>query len=238
LKNNTFVSIITKGENMKGSISETVRNLVDNTPYIKQMLSKDFLNCSSYAAAVKDQVERTAGKEAGTNSIVMALRRYAAELASRNSAEIDAPVIKYQIVMHTDIFDYNLEKSDRLLSHISELYQKLPSTQREFINFVVGTNEVGIVASEQYRGLVEKAIENSPVLHKEDNLVAFTMVFSGPFLQTPGIIHEAVQRLAQEEINLLELVSTLNELTFIVKAIDSVASYKVLQSFQSKGGKH
>ncbi len=219
---------------MKGSISETVRNLVDNSPYIKEMLSRDFLNCSSYASAVKEKVEEVVGKTIGLNSIVMALRRYALELNFSTDQGSRIPALEYQIVMHTNIFDYNLEKDEALLGKISVLYQELPSSHREFINFIVGTNEVGIFASEKYREQVERAIHGSKVLHNEDSLVAFTMVFSGPFLQTPGIIHEAVQRLAWEDINLLELVSTLNELTFVVKSIDSVTTYKVLQSFQEK----
>lgn len=218
---------------MKGSVSETVRKLVDNTPYIKEMLRKDFLNCSSYAAVVKDQVEKSAGKTVGTNAIVMALRRYAQDLSVTN-AEPALPVIDYQIVMHTNIFDFNLVKNETLLKKIAELYQLLPNSQREFINFIVGTNEVGIFASEQYRTEVMKIIRGSQILHQESDLVAFTMVFSGPFLQTPGIIHEAVERLAFKEINLLELVSTMNELTFIVGSRDSLATYQVLQSFQSK----
>ncbi|MGP1419177.1 MAG: hypothetical protein ACTTJZ_05145 [Sphaerochaetaceae bacterium] len=219
---------------MKGSISETVRSIIDNSPYIKEMLSKDFLNCSSYSAAIKPQVEKACGRQAGSNAIVMALRRYAQELSKPDVSQRTPPIIDYQIVLHTNIFDYNLEKTDSLLHKIPLLYRELPSTQREFINFIVGTNEVGIIGSEKYRAQVEQAIGDTPVLHKETGLVAFTMIFSGPFLQTPGIINEATRRLAWKDINLLELISTKNELTFVIKNADSIEAYQVLQSFQSK----
>ena len=68
---------------MKGSISETVRKTVDASPQIRRMLEADLLNCSSYAASIKQEIEQAVGHGIGSNSIVMALRRYAAELRER-----------------------------------------------------------------------------------------------------------------------------------------------------------
>jgi aspartokinase len=60
-------------------------------------------------------------------------------------------------------------------------------------------------------------------------------VFTGDFLQTPGIVYEAVRRLAWEEINVIEIVSTMNELTFVIRRQDSMRAFEVLQSFLAKG---
>lgn len=217
---------------MKGSVSETIRSMVNRNPIIKQMLKDDLLNCSSYSLSVKNQVEQIVGKQVGQNSIIMALRRYCVELKNQEEEAVQTTKVKYQIVMHTNIFDYNLQKTESVLSRMSEIYQTLPNTHREFINFVVGTNEVGVVASQEYLPQIKKLIKGQKILFEADDLVAFTMVFSGPFLSTPGIIHEAVQQLAWRSINLIELVSTMNELTFIVKSRDSLATYEILQSFQ------
>ena len=217
---------------MKGSISETVRKTVDASPQIRRMLEADLLNCSSYAASIKQEIEQAVGHGIGSNSIVMALRRYAAEL--RQSAAADAPApVGYQIVMHTNIFDFNLEKTDTLLGKIAELYRNIEVNQREFINSVVGTNEIGIVGSEKYRSLVSEAILGEQVLLHEEDLVAVTLVFDGSFAQTPGIISEATGRLADARINLLEVVSTINELTFVVRSQDSIRAYQILRGFQN-----
>ena len=67
-----------------------------------------------------------------------------------------------------------------------------------------------------------------------EDLVALSLVFTGDFLQTPGIVYEAVRRLAWEEINVIEIVSTMNELTFVIKREDSMQAFEVLQSFLAK----
>jgi aspartokinase len=66
-------------------------------------------------------------------------------------------------------------------------------------------------------------------------LVALTIVFEGKnFLTTPGVIFTAIRRLAWEQINIYEIVSTMTELTFILGKKDSMKAYNALQEFVSK----
>ena len=63
-------------------------------------------------------------------------------------------------------------------------------------------------------------------------MVALTIVFhDGNFLQTPGIMYLALRKLAWENINVLEIVSTMNVLTFAIKREDSMRAYATLQEF-------
>ncbi len=50
-------------------------------------------------------------------------------------------------------------------------------------------------------------------------------------MSTPGIVYEAVRKLAWEEINVNEIISTMNELTFVIRRVDSMNAFSVLQSF-------
>ena len=59
----------------------------------------------------------------------------------------------------------------------------------------------------------------------------FPLSSAGDFMSTPGIVYEAVRKLAWEEINVNEIVSTMNELTFVIRREDSMAAFSVLQSF-------
>ena len=62
-----------------------------------------------------------------------------------------------------------------------------------------------------------------------------TIVFTADdFLHTPGIIFNAVRKLAWDNINIFEIVSTMTELTFILNKKDSMKAYEVLQELVSK----
>jgi aspartokinase len=99
----------------------------------------------------------------------------------------------------------------------------------DFLNITLGSHEVSIAVSEKYRDLVSELAEGEEVLNQMDDLVALSLVFTGEFLQTPGVVYEAVRRLAWEQINVIEIVSTMNELTFVIKREDSMRAFDVLQ---------
>ena len=75
-----------------------------------------------------------------------------------------------------------------------------------------------------------KFLSGEKIFNKEQGLVALTIVFtSDDFLHTPGIIFNAVRKLAWDNINIYEIVSTMTELTFILNKKDSMKAYDVLQ---------
>ncbi|MGD8113940.1 MAG: hypothetical protein ACQEWA_03565, partial [Sphaerochaetaceae bacterium] len=93
------------------------------------------------------------------------------------------------------------------------------------------SHEISLSISEKYVDQVKSLIRDEKILHEKGDLVALSLVFSGDFMSTPGIVYEAVRKLAWEEINVNEIVSTMNELTFVIRREDSMAAFSVLQSF-------
>lgn len=80
-----------------------------------------------------------------------------------------------------------------------------------------------------------KFLSGEKILNKEKNLVALTIIFTADdFLHTPGVIFNAVRKLAWDNINIYEIVSTMTELTFILSKKDSMKAYDVLQEMVSK----
>ena len=160
----------------------------------------------------------------------MAIRRYGEELRKREM-EQKSYNLKHEIVMKTNIFSVNLVLSDSVMVKLGALYNKVKPTSSDFLNVTVGSHEVSISISEKNISLLDPFFREEKVLHKMGDLVALSLVFSGDFMSTPGIVYEAVRKLAWEEINVNEIVSTMNELTFVISREDSMAAFSVLQSF-------
>jgi len=66
-------------------------------------------------------------------------------------------------------------------------------------------------------------------LNKETGLVALSIGFKGDFFHTPGVIFTVVRRLAWDDINIYEIISTMTELTLILHKKDSMRAYESLQ---------
>ena len=81
---------------------------------------------------------------------------------------------------------------------------------------------------------VLKFLKDEKILTKESNLVALTMRFSDDFIHTPGVIFTTIRQLAWENINIFEIVSTLSELTLILRKKDSIKAYDALQRLVEK----
>ena len=217
---------------MADSVSSCVKRIVDKSPFIHEMLINGILSFSNYASSIQDEVQKAYGKEVKASAIVMALRRYAEELR-KGSYKKQVGNVEYGIVMKTNIFDLNLVRRDSFISKLGVLYGQISTEKGDFLNITLGSHEVSLAVSEKYRSLVGELAKDEEVLHQMDDLVALSLVFTGDFLQTPGIVYEAVRHLAWEQINVIEIVSTMNELTFVIKREDSMKAFDVLQGFLS-----
>lgn len=212
------------------SVSSCVKKIIDRTPFLYEMLIQGILSYSNYAESIHETVESMHGKEVKSSAIVMAIRRYADDLRKKDT-EQKTYDIHYEIVMKTNIFDINLVRCDSIMDKLGELYNAVSPTKGDFLNITLGSHEVSMSVSEKYKHLVDELVQDEQVLDTMDDLVALSLVFSGDFMSTPGIVYEAVRKLAWEEINVNEIISTMNELTFVIRREDSMKAFTVLQSF-------
>lgn len=212
------------------SVSTAVKRIIDRTPFLYEMLIQGILSYSNYADLIHETVEQMHGGPVHKSAIIMAIRRYAEELRTL-AKEQKGYNLQYEIVMKTNIYDINMTRSDTIMKKVGELYDAVSPSSGDFLNVTVGNREVSLSISEKYLPLVETLIEGEQILHRMGDLVALTLLFSGDFMSTPGIVYEAVRKLAWEEINVNEIISTLHELTFVIRRQDSMKAFSVLQSF-------
>jgi aspartokinase len=197
-------------------------------------MCKNLISYGNLAEQLKPEIERELQKKVKESAIIMALRRYEEELQ-----DFDKKIKKFkfqgEIIVRTNIIDFNIVKSSNLLNKIKNLYSLVNFGKGDTLNIILGSNEVSIVTNEKYKNKLPNFLKGEKILNKEFDLVALTIVFEGKnFLTTPGVIFTAIRKLAWEQINIYEIVSTMTELTFILGKKDSMKAYNALQEFVSK----
>ncbi len=197
-------------------------------------MSKNLISHGNLAEQLKPEIERELQKKVKESAIVMALRRYEDELQ-----DFDKKIRKFkfqgEIMMRTNIIDFNVVKSGTLLNKIKNIYNLVSFEKGDTLNIILGSNEVSIVANEKYKEKLSDFLKGEKILTKEFDLVALTIIFEGKnFLITPGVIFTAIRKLAWEQINLFEIISTMTELTFILGKKDSMKAYNALQGLFGK----
>ena len=84
---------------MGQSIASCVKNIIDRSPFISEMLIQDVISFSNLAKFIQPRVQQMYAGTASISAIVMAIRRYAEELKTRQSSGRSGK-IDYEILMN------------------------------------------------------------------------------------------------------------------------------------------
>jgi len=215
------------------TVSHIVKKILQNKPFVLEGLSRGIISHGNLAEELKTKIEKELGKEVNYPAIIMSLRRYSSELEEKS-----VPMKKFdfsgEMMMKTNITDINVIKTTKLLNRIKSFYSIADIGRGDLLNIIVGNNEVSIVISQRYEKRILKLLKGEKITSRESDLVALSIMFKGDFIHTPGIIFQSVRKLAWENINIYEIISTMTELTFIISKKDSMKAYEVLQELTRK----
>lgn len=215
---------------MSGTVSQEVKDIIAKSPFLSEMLIRDIVSYSNLANEIRPRVEERLGKSVNPPAVVMALRRHAEELREE---VLNRPKMKmrYELSMKTNIYDVNLLRNENSIRILNLLYEKVQLEKGDFLNVSLGTFEMSISVSDKYAGVLKELVKEESVLNEFSDLVAINIAFSGNFVETPGLVYLAVRKLALENINVIEILSTMNVLTFVIERAESMKAYEVLQTF-------
>jgi len=215
------------------TISHLVKKIISEKPFLQEALAQKIVSYGNLAEQIIPKIETELNKKVKHSAVVMSLRRYAdeIEIMSEKPAQFN---FKSEIVVKTNICDISLFKSPSLMAKTKNLYSMVNFEKGDTLNIVLGDNEISVVTNEKHMEKLLKFLKGDKIINKESNLVSLTMRFSDDFIHTPGVIFTVVRKMAWENINMFEIVSTLTELTLILKQKDSTRAYEVLQKLIEK----
>lgn len=215
------------------SVSKIVKEIVREQPYLLEAINRGIIHFGNLSSELRPKIEAILQKKVTDSSIIMALRRYADEVQENYEQEGNRR-ISCEINMKTNICDFNVIKTPSLLQRIPSLYNLVDLNRGDFLNITIGNHEISIVVSRKHYDAFKSALKGEDILENQSELVALTIVFDGDFFNTPGITYQILQSLAWGNINILEIISTMTELTLVINKEDSIKSYEVLHKLIEK----
>ena len=216
------------------TVSHIVKKLVSEQVFVEEALGNNIISVANFAEQLLPKIERELGKKVKHAAIVMALRRYSEEI-SKHRKRIKKFDYSGEILMKTNVCDFAVVKSPSLLVKLKTIYNLVNFERGDTLNVILGNNEVNVIINEKYSQKLTNFLSGEKILNKEYGLISLTIIFtSEDFLYTPGIMFDTVRRLAWNDINVYEIVSTMTELTFILNKKDSMKAYDVLQELVNK----
>ncbi len=216
------------------TISHLVKKSVNENSFLLEAMSKKLISYGNLAEQLRPGIEKELGKSVKESAIIMALRRHEEELENFEQS-VKKFKFRGEIIVRTNAMDFNVIKSTALLNKIKNIYGLVDFARGDTLNIILGSNEVSIVTNEKYKDKLTDFLKGEKILNREFGLVALTIIFNDKnFITTPGVIFSAIRKLAWEQINIYEIVSTMTELTFILSKKDSMKAYNALQELMEK----
>lgn len=189
---------------------------------------RGWLNFSSYARSIRPHIQDVLMKDVQEGSIVTALSRLAAAHAQKEQPEIGSDTIQ-SLAVHSNLEGITYERSDLISARIRETYNRINANNKTFLTVTQGINEITILAEAQVAQVFRDKLKDTSKIYDKRNLVGITAKFALGNLEIPNLIFALTRRLAYKSINIIEIVSTATELTYIIERSDLAAALEQLQ---------
>lgn len=187
---------------------------------------RGWLNLSSYAREIQPGIQESLMKDIQEGTIITALSRVVAGL--EDSARPTVNVIQ-SLAVHSDLEGMTYERTEDVSEKIRDIYSRVSVDNKSYLTITQGINEVTIIAEAEVAQAFRAELKSVRKIYDKANLVGVTVKFKLGYLEVPNLIFSLMQRLAYRDTNIVEVVSTATELTFIIEKRDLAATLEQLQ---------
>lgn len=196
------------------TIGELVSEYLKNHPFLAQAMEDDLINYSSLARQVRPTFEKQLMKRVESSAIGMALRRAAKSIQKKKNTY---PHIRpEELIVRSGIVEYTFEKSDTISTAAAAFLHATAKEKKYFSVVTEGVFEVAVIMSKHYEHIAKDIFKNEVVTARQDNVSAITLRLPMNNVVVPGVYHRFLQKLAWENINMVDVVSTLTEFTILL----------------------
>lgn len=215
-------------------VTEVVREVLFGSEIALSAMANGYLNLSSYAASIQPEVERHCRKPVRVGTVVVALSRLAKTLDA--SKDLVPEVEIRHIAAKTGLVELTFDKTRVNREKLQRLYQDNDFLSADFFTVTYGIGELSIVVPSNLKQAVLKLYaKQKPILLLED-LAALTVRFDETYIHIPNITFALLRPLAMRRINIVEIVSTYTELTFILHQSELKEAFVILSSIWQAAG--
>lgn len=215
------------------SIGKITEDLINRSPFLREAMTDDLINISALARKLKPEIEEIVGKEVKEGAIVMAIKRMTPGLYHRLNVKITNVMGDLgDFLVRSNLTDYTFENSESLKVKQSELVHEINKDNDSFFTLCKGVTETTFIVSTQQAETIERIFKNERLKSNTRDLASVTVKLPVINTEIYGIYYYILKHLAWEGINIVEIMSTSNEFTVVVRQDDVDKAFKILMQIK------
>lgn len=206
-----------------------VREIIQKDPIAYEALGRDMLNTHSYARSIHEQVEEWCMKEVQVNTIVTALRRMQPDTAGL--ATLVPDFFMEAISVRVGLAELAMVKGE--VSHkVGKWLDRQQHRPNEFFLTTRGNQETNFIFPERLLDALKKKHTLNGVLNGiVQGLAVVTLSYPSELTFEPNVGYALMRALALKHINVVEVISTYSEVSFVISKGDVDEALDSLQPF-------
>ncbi len=216
------------------TVMQLVKDMVRKRPFIEEALARGIINYGSLADELKPEIEAILEKEVKHSAVMMALRRTAENIEKTKLAKVKFDK-NTDITLKSNLFEITVQKTPTIFQQLQKLYQIVDFNQGDSLTITQGQHEVTIISNKKYRKRFEKVFEKEKVVKVIENLGSLSVMIPLDAIEQYGLFYIVTRELSWENINIIELVSTLREMTLILDQKDVTSAFDIMQRLVVSG---
>jgi hypothetical protein len=215
------------------TVSHLTKKAIQNKPYVHECLEKGLINISVLSELIQPEIEKELGK-VKISAISMAIRRFLEknQLSYKKIIKLHNP----ELLIKSNLFEISVNKSHDLYKKLINLFDIVDFDSGNTLNIIHGNNEVLIVSNGMYKENFLKILKGERIKLIKENLSSISVKIPKENIEVPGFYYSITRLLTLNNINILDIVNTETEATFILYDKDISRAYDLLKSelkFQS-----
>lgn len=216
-----------------GSIGKITEDIINKSPFLREAMTDDLINISALARKILPEIEQITGKKVKEGAVVMAIKRMTPGLYRKLNIKINNVMGDLgDFLVRSNLTDYTFENSESLKTKQSELLREIHKDNASFFTLCKGVSETTFIVSSQQAETIERIFKEERLKSNTKNLASVTVKL--PLINTEvyGIYYYILKHLAWEGINIIEIMSTSNEFTVVVRQNDVDQAFKILMDLK------
>lgn len=212
------------------SIGKVTEDIINRSPFLREAMSENLINVSSLARKIKPEIEVLLGSEVKEGAIVMAIKRMSPGVFHKVSLKLISVIGNLgDFLVRNDLIDLTFQNTATINKHeASELMTLLESDPEGFYTISRGVTETTIIASTQLKDKLIDLLKDSKLKSINENLASITVKLPKSNMEMYGIYYYILKHLAWEGLNIMQIISTTNEFTIVLKEDEIERAFKVL----------
>ncbi|MHC4942154.1 MAG: hypothetical protein ACYTG7_03970 [Planctomycetota bacterium] len=189
-------------------VSDAVQEIITGNPILRFGFHYRLLNLSQVARFIQPLVEARTKKEVRVTAIHMNLSRLQSRMERRPLKGMPEFFLD-KINIHSGLCSLTLLKTPLSHKELNKIFTWVQD-RNGFITITEGVSEITVIVETENLERIRKMLSEKP-RNVHMNIASVGVKFSEKYLAVPGVLHQLLQQVALQNINVIEVASTATE---------------------------